>query len=98
LKFFKIGETGTYSIGKDVTGTYLSTGKNHKFYLNMEARAKLVEETQAFNAAQEKRLRDPKFLLRPKRRRPLPVRAPQGMQPKNFLGGKDRNGRDIDLS
>jgi hypothetical protein len=58
LKLFKNGDTGTYSIGKDVTGTYLSTDKNHKFYLDMEARAKLVKETEAFNAAQEKRLRD----------------------------------------
>jgi hypothetical protein len=58
LKFFKIGDTGTYSIGKDVTGTYLSTDKKHKFYLDMEARAKLAKETEAFNAAQEKRLRD----------------------------------------
>jgi hypothetical protein len=58
LKFFKIGDSGTYSIGKDVAGTYLSTDKNRKFYLDMEARAKLVKETEAFNAAQEKRLRD----------------------------------------
>jgi hypothetical protein len=58
LKFFKIGDTGTYSIGKDATGTYLSTDKNHKFYLDMEARSKIFKETEAFNAAEEKRLRD----------------------------------------
>jgi hypothetical protein len=58
LKFFKIGDTGTYLIGKDSVGTYLSTKNNHRFYLDMEARSKLVKETEAFNAAQEKRLRD----------------------------------------
>jgi hypothetical protein len=58
LKFFKIGDAGTYSIGKDPIGTYLSTDKNHKFYLDMEARSKLVKATEAFNAAQDKRLRD----------------------------------------
>lgn len=58
LKFFKIGDTGTYSIGKDVTGTYLSTDKNRKYYLDMGSKAKLVKETEAFNAAEEKRLRD----------------------------------------
>jgi hypothetical protein len=58
LRFFKIGDTGTYSIGKDVTGTYLYTDKKHKFYLDMEARSKIVKDTQAFNAAEEKRLRD----------------------------------------
>lgn len=58
LKFFKIGDTGTYSIGKDSIGTYLSTNNNHKFYLDMEAKSNLVKETEAFNAAQEKRLRD----------------------------------------
>jgi hypothetical protein len=58
LKFFKIGETGTYSIGKDPTGTYLSTDGKPRFYLDMEARSKIVKETKAFNAAEEKRLRD----------------------------------------
>jgi hypothetical protein len=58
LRFFKIGDAGTYSIGKDVTGTYLFTDKNHRFYLDMEAKSKLVKETEAFNAAQEKRLKD----------------------------------------
>jgi len=58
LRFFKIGNAGTYSIGKDVTGTYLSTDKNRKYYLDMEAKAKLVKETGAFNAGEEKRLRD----------------------------------------
>jgi hypothetical protein len=58
LKFFKIGDTGTYSIGKDPIGTYLSTNKNHKFYLDMKAKSKLVKETEAFNAAQDKRLRN----------------------------------------
>lgn len=58
LRFFKIGETGTYSIGKDAAGTYLSTSKNQKFYLDIEARSKIVKEAEAFNAAEEKRLRD----------------------------------------
>jgi hypothetical protein len=58
LKFFKIGDTGTYSIGKDETGTYLTTDRNHKYYLDMEAKAKLVKETEAFNAAEEKRVKD----------------------------------------
>jgi hypothetical protein len=58
LKSFKIGDTGTYSTGKDATGTYLSIDKNRRFYLDMEARAKLVKATEAFNAAEEKRLRD----------------------------------------
>lgn len=57
LKFFKVGEIGTYSTGKDSTGTYLSA-EGRKFYLDMEAKSKLVKETQAFNAAEEKRLRD----------------------------------------
>jgi len=58
LKFFKIGDTGTYSTGKDAAGAYLSTDKNRKYYLDMEARSKIVKETEAFNAAEEKRLRD----------------------------------------
>jgi hypothetical protein len=58
LRFFKIGDSGTYSIGKDVAGTYLSTDENRKYYLDMEAEAKLVKETGAFNASEEKRLRD----------------------------------------
>ena len=58
LKFFRIGDTGTYSIGKDETGTYLATDGNRKHYLDMEAKAKLVKETEAFNAAEEKRLKD----------------------------------------
>ena len=58
LKFFKIGDAGTYSTGKDATGTYLSTDRRHRFYLDMEARSKIVKETEAFNAAEEKRLRD----------------------------------------
>jgi len=58
LKFFKIGDTGTYSIRKDANGTYVYTGKNRKYYIDMEAKTKLVKETEAFNAAEEKRLRD----------------------------------------
>lgn len=58
LKFFKIGDVGTYSIGKDAIGSYLSTDKKHRFYLDMAAKAKLDKETEAFNAAQEKRLKD----------------------------------------
>jgi hypothetical protein len=58
LKFFKIGDTGTYSTGKDATGTYLSTDRSHRFYLDMEARSKIVKETETFNAAEDKRLRD----------------------------------------
>lgn len=58
LKFFKIGDVGTYSIGKDAVGSYLSTDKKHRFYLDMAAKAKLDKETEAFNAAQEKRLKD----------------------------------------
>ena len=58
LKHFKVGDTGTYSIAKDQIGTYLSTDSKRKFYIDVEAKSKLNRKVEAFNAAEEKRLRD----------------------------------------
>jgi len=52
LKYFKIGEKGTYRITSDRYGTYIMTDKREKFYLDMEARKQLEREISKFNETQ----------------------------------------------
>ena len=54
LKRFRIGETGTYQTGSDRYGTYIVTAQRRKFYIELDASAKLNMEIDAFNRAQEK--------------------------------------------
>jgi predicted aspartyl protease len=51
LKRFKVGETGTYQVGSDRYGTYISI-KRRKFYVDSDASEKLDAEIEAFNQNQ----------------------------------------------
>jgi predicted aspartyl protease len=53
LRYFQIGEKGTYSIAKDRIGKYLITDKRKKFYLDTSAREKLEEEIAEYNKNQQ---------------------------------------------
>ena len=52
LRYFKIGQTGTYSIKMDRNGTYLLTDKKRKFYLDTSAKEQLENEIADYNDKQ----------------------------------------------
>ena len=64
LRYFKIGETGTYSIKHDRNGTYLMTGKKRKFYLDLDAREHLEREIKEFNKAQPAVEKETKVIIK----------------------------------
>jgi predicted aspartyl protease len=49
LRYFKIGQRGIYSIGKDKNGTYLITDKKRRFYINISMQDQQSEEIEAYN-------------------------------------------------
>jgi predicted aspartyl protease len=49
LRYFKIGQRGIYSIGKDKNGKYLITDKKRKFYINISMKDQLSEEIEKYN-------------------------------------------------
>ena len=55
LKNFKFGEAGTYFIETDRYGTYLKTDRGKIFYIDLEAKEQLNQETRIFNLEQERR-------------------------------------------
>ena len=55
LKNFKFGETGTYFIETDRYGTYLKTDKGKIFYIDLDAKEQIGQETGRFNLEQERR-------------------------------------------
>jgi len=52
LKYFKIGEKGTYSLKRDRYGTYIITNKQRKFYIDLDARQQLERQISDFNTRQ----------------------------------------------
>jgi clan AA aspartic protease (TIGR02281 family) len=52
LKYFKIGEKGTYSLKGDRYGTYIITNKQRKFYIDLDARQQLERQISDFNSQQ----------------------------------------------
>ena len=55
LKYFSIGDSGSYRINKDRTGTFITIDKGHKFYLDTDAKQQLEKQIQAFNETQEEK-------------------------------------------
>jgi hypothetical protein len=56
LKYFSIGDTGSYRISKDPDGTFIAIDKGHKFYLDTDAEQQLEQEIQAFNQKQQEKI------------------------------------------
>ena len=55
LKYFSIGDTGSYRISKDHNGTFIAADKGHKFYLDTDAKQQQEKTIQAFNETQEEK-------------------------------------------
>jgi hypothetical protein len=55
LKYFSIGESGSYRIYKDRNGTFITIDKGYKFYLDTDADQQLEKKIQAFNETQEQK-------------------------------------------
>jgi predicted aspartyl protease len=52
LKYFRIGEKGTYALKRDRYGTYIITNKQKKFYIDLDARQQLELQISDFNTRQ----------------------------------------------
>jgi hypothetical protein len=55
LKYFSIGDSGSYRFSQDRNGTFIAADKGHKFYLDTEAKQQQEKEIQAFNETQEEK-------------------------------------------
>lgn len=54
LKFFRIGENGSYAIQSDRVGTYIKTDKHKKFYIDNVTASELEEEIGRYNREQKR--------------------------------------------
>lgn len=52
VRYFSLGETGSYAIKSDHRGTFITTARGAKHYINSKAQEKWVHEVQTFNEKQ----------------------------------------------
>ena len=54
VRYFRVGQKGRYQTGADENGTFIETGKNRKFYIDLNERERIEREIEEFNTEQER--------------------------------------------
>ena len=56
VRYFSLGETGSYVLKADNNGTFIRTAKGAKYYVNSKAQEKWERDLQSFNEQQRQKL------------------------------------------